>query len=75
MTAGRALVTARPFHPELGPYRGAVNGPGRQSLPRPLAIEIAVYLDSVAAPFGPLRVRVLTGSLAALALVIAISLF
>jgi len=70
-SAGRVLVTARPFHPELGPYRGAVNGQGRQSPPQPRAIEIAVYLDSVAAPFGPLRVRVLTGSLAALALVIA----
>ena len=47
------------------------NGEGHKSPPRPLVVEIAVYLDSVAAPFGPLRVRVLTGSMAALALVIA----
>jgi serine phosphatase RsbU (regulator of sigma subunit) len=69
--SGRVLITARPFHPDLGPYRGADSGEVRQSPPRPLAVEIAIYLDSVAAPFGPLRVRVLTGVMAALALVIA----
>jgi serine phosphatase RsbU (regulator of sigma subunit) len=69
--SGRVLVTARPFHAELGPFSGAANGEGHQSPPRPLIVEIAVYLDSLAAPFGPLRVRVLTGIMAALALVIA----
>ncbi len=68
--AGRVLVTARPFHPELEPFGAAPNVEGHKS-PPPLIVEIAVYLDSVAAPFGPLRVRVLTGSMAALALVIA----
>lgn len=69
--SGRVLVTARPFHWEPGPFGEAANGEGHESPPRPLVVEIAVYLDSVAAPFGPLRVRVLTGSMAALALVIA----
>jgi Stage II sporulation protein E (SpoIIE) len=69
--SGRVLVTARPFHPEPGPYSGTAKSEDRKSPPRPLAVEIAVYLDSVAAPFGPLRFRVLTGSMAALALVIA----
>jgi hypothetical protein len=69
--SGRVLVTARPFHPEPGPYAGAANGEGHRPLPRPRAVEIAIYLDSVAAPFGPLRFRVLTGSIAALALMIA----
>ena len=68
---GQVLVTARPFHPDLGAFGGAANGDGLGTLPRPLFVEIAVYLDTVAAPFGPLRVRVLTGSMAALALVIA----
>jgi hypothetical protein len=70
-TSGRVLITARPFHPDLGPYRGAASGESIESPPRPLAVEIAIYLDSVAAPFGPLRFRVLTGSIAALALMIA----
>ena len=70
-SAGRVLVTARPFHAELGPFGAAANGEGHESPPQPLFVEIGVYLDSIAAPFGPLRVRVLTGSLAALALVIA----
>jgi serine phosphatase RsbU (regulator of sigma subunit) len=69
--SGRVFIAARPFHTELGPYSGAANGQGRKRPPRPLGIEVAVYLDSVAAPFGPLRARVLMGSLAALALVIA----
>src|ERR1700719_1292338 len=69
--SGRVLVPARPFHAELGPFGGAANGEDHESPPRPFVVEIAVYLDSVAAPFGPLRVRVLTGSMAALALVIA----
>jgi serine phosphatase RsbU (regulator of sigma subunit) len=69
--SGQVLVTARPFHPGLGPFEGAANGGVHESPPRPLFVEIAVYLDSVAAPFGPLRIRVLTGSMAALALVIA----
>jgi hypothetical protein len=69
--SGRVFIAARPFHPGLGPYSGTANSQGHETPPRPLAIEIAVYLDSVAAPFGPLRLRVLTGSLAALALVIA----
>jgi serine phosphatase RsbU (regulator of sigma subunit) len=69
--SGQVLVTARPFHPGLGPFEGAANAGGYESPPRPLFVEIAVYLDSVAAPFGPLRIRVLTGSMAALALVIA----
>ena len=69
--SGRVLVTARPFHAEPGPFGEAANGEGHESPARPLVVEIAVYLDSVAAPFGPLRVRVLTGSMAALALVIA----
>jgi hypothetical protein len=68
---GEALVTVRPFHAGLGPFGEAANGGVRESLPRPLVVEIAVYLDSVAAPFGSLRVRFLTGSMAALALVIA----
>jgi hypothetical protein len=70
-SSGRVLVTVRPFHPELGPYRVAANGEDHASPSPPLIVEIAVYLDSLAAPFGPLRVRVLTGSLAAVALVIA----
>lgn len=69
--AGRVLVTARPFHPDLGPFGGIANGGRHGSPSRPLFVEIAVYLDSIAAPYGPLRIRVLTGSLAALALVIA----
>jgi len=69
--SGQVLVTARPFHPDLGPYGAAANREGLGSLSRPLIVEIAVYLDTVAAPFGALRVRVLTGSMAALALVIA----
>jgi Stage II sporulation protein E (SpoIIE) len=69
--SGRVLVTARPFHAQLGPFGGAANVQGPESPSRPLIVEIAVYLDSMAAPFGPLRVRVLTGSMAALALVIA----
>ena len=69
--SGRVLITARPFHPDLGPYGGAVSGEGRKSPPPPRVVEIAIYLDSVAAPFGPLRFRVLTGSIAALALMIA----
>jgi sigma-B regulation protein RsbU (phosphoserine phosphatase) len=69
--SGRVLITARPFHPELSTYAGAANGEGRRPPPQPLAVEIAIYLDSVAAPFGPLRVRVLLGVMAALALVIA----
>jgi hypothetical protein len=69
--SGRVLVTARPFHPEPGPFGAAVNGEGHESPPRPLAVEIAIYLNSVAAPFGPLRFRVLTGSVAALVLMIA----
>jgi hypothetical protein len=69
--SGQVLVTARPFHPGLGPFEGAANGGVHESPQRPLFVEIAVYLDSVAAPFGPLRIRVLTGSMAALALVIA----
>jgi serine phosphatase RsbU (regulator of sigma subunit) len=71
--SGRVLVTARPFHPEPSPYAGAANGKGHRPPLRPLAIEIAIYLDSVAAPFGPLRFRVLTGSIAALALLIAMT--
>jgi serine phosphatase RsbU (regulator of sigma subunit) len=67
--SGRVFIASRPFHPELGPYSGAANGPGRDT--PPLSIEIAVYLDSVATSFGPLRARVLTGSMAALALVVA----
>jgi hypothetical protein len=67
--SGRVLVTARPFHAELGSYHTAGRDP--KSPPQPLAVEIAIYLDSVAAPFGPLRVRVLTGVMAALALMIA----
>ena len=50
-----------------------MNSEGHESPPRPLAVEIAIYLDSVAAPFGPLRVRVFTGVMAALALVIAMT--
>jgi hypothetical protein len=73
--SGRVLVTARPFHAELGPFGGAANGDGDEPPPRPLIVEIAVYLDSVAASFGPLRVRVLTGSMAALALMIAMLVF
>jgi hypothetical protein len=69
--SGRVLVTARPFHPELGPYSVASNGEGPEAPSRPRIVEIAIYLDSVAAPFGPIRVRVLTGSLAAVALMIA----
>jgi serine phosphatase RsbU (regulator of sigma subunit) len=69
--SGRVLVTARPFHADRGPFGSAAYGEGRESPPHPLFVEIAVYLDSVAAPFGPLRLRVLTGSMAALALVIA----
>jgi len=69
--SGQVLITARPFHAEAGPFGEAANGEGHESPPQPLVVEIAVYLDSVAAPFGPLRVRVLTGSMAALALVIA----
>jgi serine phosphatase RsbU (regulator of sigma subunit) len=69
--SGRVLVTARPFHAEPGPFEEAANGEGRASSPEPLIVEIAVYLDSVAAPFGPLRARFLTGSMAAFALVIA----
>lgn len=63
--SGRVLVTARPLHAEPGPFESH----GFPS--RPLIMEIGVYLDSVAAPFGPLRIRVLTGSMAALALVLA----
>jgi serine phosphatase RsbU (regulator of sigma subunit) len=69
--SGRVLVTARPFHPGPGPFEGAANGEGHKLPSRPLIVEIAVYLDSVAAPFGPLRVRVLTGIMAAIALLIA----
>jgi len=69
--SGQVLVTARPFHPDPSPYAGAANGEGHGPFLRPRAIEIAIYLDSVAAPFGPLRLRVLTGVMAALALVIA----
>lgn len=69
--SGRVLITARPFHPDLGPYGEVAGGEYRNSPPPPLAVEIAIYLDSVAAPFGPLRFRVLTGSIAALALMIA----
>jgi sigma-B regulation protein RsbU (phosphoserine phosphatase) len=69
--SGRVLITVRPFHPEPGPYNGGANGEGHRPLPSPCAVEIAIYLDSVAAPFGPLRFRVLTGSIAALALMIA----
>jgi serine phosphatase RsbU (regulator of sigma subunit) len=69
--SGRVLITARPFHPEPNPYAGAATGEGHRPPPTPRAVEIAIYLDSVAAPFGPLRVRVLTGVLAALALLIA----
>jgi serine phosphatase RsbU (regulator of sigma subunit) len=66
--SGRVLITARPFHPEPNPYAGTANAEGHRP---PLAVEIAIYLDSVAAPFGPLRFRVLTGSIAALALMMA----
>jgi serine phosphatase RsbU (regulator of sigma subunit) len=69
--SGRVLVTARPFHLNLGPYGETASGVDQQPPPPPLAVEIAIYLDSVAAPFGPLRFRVLTGVMAALALVIA----
>jgi Stage II sporulation protein E (SpoIIE) len=69
--SGRVLITARPFHPEPSPYAGARNGEGHWPPSGPRAVEIAIYLDSVAAPFGPLRFRVLTGSIAALALMIA----
>jgi Stage II sporulation protein E (SpoIIE) len=69
--SGRVLITARPFHPDLGPYGAGVRGDAREPPPQPLAVEIAIYLNSVAAPFGPLRVRVLTGVMAALALMIA----
>jgi serine phosphatase RsbU (regulator of sigma subunit) len=69
--SGRVLITARPFHLGPGPSSGGASGEGREFPPRPLAVEIAIYLDSVAAPFGPLRFRVLIGSIAALALMIA----
>jgi hypothetical protein len=69
--SGRVLISARPFHLEPSPFAGAVKGAGHGPPQRTLAVEIAIYLDSVAAPFGPLRVRVLTGVMAALALVIA----
>jgi hypothetical protein len=69
--SGRVLITARPFHPEPSPFTGATKSEGHGPPPRPLAVEIGIQLDSVAAPFGPLRFRVLTGSIAALALMIA----
>jgi hypothetical protein len=40
--SGRVLVTARLFHPDLGPYGGSAGGAGLHSPPRPLAIEIAI---------------------------------
>ena len=69
--SGRVLITARPFHPGPSPYAGTANIEDREPPPRPRAVEIAIYLDSVAAPFGPLRFRVLTGSIAALSLMVA----
>jgi hypothetical protein len=69
--SGRVLVTVRPLRAAPGPFSGAANGEGHELSSRPLIVEIAIYMDSVAAPFGPLRLRVLTGIMAALALVIA----
>jgi hypothetical protein len=68
--SGRVFVTARPFHADRGPLGGEANGQSHQLTP-PLIVEIAVYLNSLAAPFGPLRVRVVTGIMAALALMLA----
>jgi hypothetical protein len=63
---GRLLISRYPFLAGPPPGRGRGRNPGPRS--RPGSVEIALILDSVSTPFGVLRIYLIVGVSAALAL-------